>query len=131
MKGTMTWSDVKSAIRDTLLSRGLADPRIRLNALGSIDRLLDTRCPEVKACPELILNYPKVELIERLGTSKSNGRLNSAEKSVLNNVCQVVGGKGMASTSLVRQKKNGVSTRCEQRRCQRAERRKLRHRPMR
>lgn len=57
MKGDMNWHDVKTSIRETLRSRNLAIPRLRLNARESLDRLFDVHCPEVKLQPESILAY--------------------------------------------------------------------------
>ncbi len=88
----MGWEQVKQLIRELLLSRNLADPRIRLNALESIDKLLDIQAPEIKINPETIRNYSKPELTEVLSASKSNGKLNAAELSVLNTIYQVVEG---------------------------------------
>jgi hypothetical protein len=102
----MHWQDVKEAIRELLQSRNLANPRIRLNALESIDRLLDVHFPNIKSNPETIRNYSKAELIEVLSTSKSNGRLNSAEISVLNNIYQIVEGGNAIHESQRQQTRN-------------------------
>ena len=91
----MTWQDVKVSIQEELLSRGLSDPHIRLNALESLQRLLITRYPNLIQQPSLILSHPKVRIAESLAALKPNGKLNSAEKSVLNNVYQVVEGKDL------------------------------------
>ncbi len=57
MKGDMNWHDVKTSIRETPRSRNLATPRLKLNALESLDRLFDVHCPEVKLQPESISAY--------------------------------------------------------------------------
>ncbi len=95
----MTWQDVKTSVREELLSRGLSDPRIRLGALESLERLLSERYPELIQQPGLIANYPKAVMVKTLAPLKENGKLNSAEKSVLNNVYQILEGRSLRKPS--------------------------------
>ena len=85
----MTWTEVKLKIKRLLESRNLSKPQIRLNALARLDELLGRCLPEVIRDPATILNYDKADVISKLEKLK---KLNSAEKSIINNIYQVVSG---------------------------------------
>lgn len=86
----MNWEQLKSKVRNLLISRNLSDPNIRLNALKNLDYLFSKRYPEIINNPSLLLNHKKNDLKDELAKLKSNKKLNSAESSVINNLYQIL-----------------------------------------
>lgn len=83
----MEWLEIKKSIRDDLNSRGLSNPNIRLNALDNIEDILKRHFPEFIQNPqEHFQKVDKSELKEKIAKYKSNGNLNSAESSVINEI---------------------------------------------
>jgi len=82
----MKWVELKSKVRHLLLSRNLANPNIRLNALNNLEELFKNYFPEVIADPHTLLNYDKNRFKELVSKRK---KLNSAESSVINNFYQL------------------------------------------
>lgn len=81
----MHFSKVKKSIQDDLLSRGLKNPSIRINAIGSIESLLKLKIQEMLSNPTKLLELvDKNELKNMLSQLKHNGRINDAESSVIN-----------------------------------------------
>lgn len=83
----MTWVEIKKSIINDLNSRGLSNPRIRLNALDNIELILRRNFPEFIEKPQE--NFQKIgkeEFKEKIAKFKSNGKLNSAESSVINEI---------------------------------------------
>jgi hypothetical protein len=83
----MKWLEIKKSIRDDLNSRGLSNPNIRLNALDNIEDILKRHFPEFIQNPQE--NFQKInknEFKEKIAKFKSNGNLNSAESSVVNEI---------------------------------------------
>lgn len=87
----MNWTEIKQAIRKHLQSIGLANPNIRLNALNSIEKLLDK---EYIQNPNLFLLIDKDDLKESLSKKK---KLNSAEKSIINHIYDTINGNMIAT----------------------------------
>lgn len=86
----MNWEQLKSKVRNLLLSRNLSDPNIRLNALKNLDYLFSKRYPEIINNPSLLLYHKKNDLKDELAKLKSNKKLNSAESSVINNLYKII-----------------------------------------
>jgi hypoxanthine-DNA glycosylase len=82
----MHWQEVRQRIRSELLSRDLEVPRPRLSALETIGRPIGEVCPDFTDHCEVVLEIEKRDLSSQLAVLKSTGRLNGAEKSVLNQI---------------------------------------------
>lgn len=83
----MNWLEIKKSIRESLMKRGLSDPNIRLNALDNIEDILRRRFPEYLQNPnEAFGKTDKKLLQESIAKYKPNGKLNGAEKSVINEI---------------------------------------------
>ncbi len=83
----MNWSDIKKDIQDSLLSRGLKKPRIRLNALDNLESILKEHFSDFLKDPQA--NFGKTDktvMKNQLAKFKENGRLNSAESSIINEI---------------------------------------------
>jgi hypothetical protein len=83
----MSWKEIILSIQKQLLSRNLSNPKIRLNALESIENLIDKKYIEN---PNLLLEIGKEKLKADLSKKKN---LNSAEKSIVNHLYDVINGK--------------------------------------
>ena len=82
----MGWYEIKSAIRADLLARGLKQPRLRLNALDRLEKLLARLLPNFLSNPKILLDVGKEAVSKELAGLKETGSLNGAEKSVLNQI---------------------------------------------
>ena len=83
----MKWLEIKNSIIDDLNSRGLSNPNIRLNALDNIESILKQHFPEFIQNPKE--NFQKIDknvLKEKIARFKTNGKLNSAENNVINEI---------------------------------------------
>jgi|GEM_PF-1431849 hypothetical protein len=87
-----TWLEIKRAIKTELLGRGLKSPKTRLRALDALETLLAKGVPGFRMTPSILGDLGKDEVERRLTKHKSNGILSGAEKSVLNNIFQVLDG---------------------------------------
>lgn len=79
------WLTIKNSIIESLLSRGLASPNIRMNALNRIEDILKTNMPQYIINP--LESFSKVEknhFKEMIAKYKENGKLNTAESSIIN-----------------------------------------------
>lgn len=81
----MNWVTLKETIRCDLLDRNLKDPKIRLRALDKIERILIEFYPEYITDTENISAVDK-NVFKRQIEAKKGGPLNSAEKSVINDI---------------------------------------------
>lgn len=81
----MNWVALKETIRCDLLDRNLKDPKIRLRALDKIERILIEFYPEYITDSENISAVDK-NVFKRQIEAKKGGPLNSAEKSVINDI---------------------------------------------
>jgi hypothetical protein len=83
----MNWTKIKESIQKDLISRELKNPKIRLNALENIEILLKKSFPAYKTNPTKTFgSIDKNELKSILAKFKDNGKLNSAESSVINEI---------------------------------------------
>jgi len=83
----MNWLDIKNSIRNDLKSRGLSNPNIRLNALDNLEEILKRHFPEYIQNPdEKFGKIDKNHLKAKIAKHKPNGKLNSAESSVINEI---------------------------------------------
>jgi hypothetical protein len=84
-KIVMKWEEIKKSIVDGLMPRELADPNIRIGALGRVERIMEEYYPlYIKDPNELIWidkDTFKREIAERKGRD-----LNDAEKSIINEI---------------------------------------------
>ena len=84
---TMNWLGIKKSIRESLMTRGLKKPSIRLNALVNIEDILRKHYPEYLQNPsETFGKIEKKLLKEAIAKYKPNGKLNDAESSVINEI---------------------------------------------
>jgi hypoxanthine-DNA glycosylase len=83
------WTTIKKRIETTLKTRGLKNPNIRLNALKSIDSILDDK---YKVEPLGLLKIDKKKIKEELSRKKGSN-LNSAESSIINHIYDVINDK--------------------------------------
>lgn len=81
----MNWVTLKETIRCDLLDRNLKDPKIRLKALDKIERILIEFYPEYINDTENISAVDK-NVFKRQIEAKKGAPLNSAEKSVINDI---------------------------------------------
>ena len=81
----MNWVTLKETIRCDLLDRNLKDPKIRLRALDKIERILIEFYPEYITDTENISAVDK-NVFKRQIEAKKGAPLNSAEKSVINDI---------------------------------------------
>jgi len=83
----MNWSEIKKSIIQELNSRGLSNPNIRLNALDNLEVILKRHFPEYLDNPkENFRKIDKNEIKEKIAKFKTNGKLNSAESSIINEI---------------------------------------------
>lgn len=83
----MKWSELKQSIVTSLQSRDLKNPNIRINALDRVEDLIKSSRPDLIKDPKNGFNsIDKDELKEQLSLLKDNGKLNSAEKSIINEI---------------------------------------------
>ena len=83
----MNWIDLKNSIRQDLLSRGLSNPKIRLNALEKVEEIMKLNLPEYIDQPEKkFRSIDKQKFKELVAKHKLNQKLNSAESSIINEI---------------------------------------------
>lgn len=80
----MTIQELKKSIELSLISRSLKSPQIRIGALSNLINLIQNQYPAIYSNPSLIRKYGKDEFKSMLAKHKANGRLNSAESSIIN-----------------------------------------------
>lgn len=80
------WNIIKNRIERTLKTSGLKNPNIRLNALKSIDLILDNK---YKVEPLALLKIDKKKIKEELSRKKGSN-LNSAESCIINHIYDVI-----------------------------------------
>lgn len=83
----MTWYELKSFVMVLLCSRDLKNPRIRLNALESLEKLIKVHFPDIFSNPTKLLIIDKNSFKDKLSHYK---KLNSAESSVINNFYELL-----------------------------------------
>ena len=82
----MTWNEIKRSIINDLNNRGLANPNIRINALERLEGIMKSHFKEILADPSLLKKIDKNVFKDRLAKYKTNGTLNGAESSVVNEI---------------------------------------------
>ena len=83
----MKWFEIKSSIKNDLMTRGLSNPNIRLNALDNLEEILKQNFPEYINNPtEKFGKIAKNDLKKKISKFKSNQKLNSAESSIINEI---------------------------------------------
>ena len=83
----MNWMKIKNSINQDLLSRGLSNPRIRLNALERIEGILKTHFPDYLKNPsEMFGKIEKNEFKKRYTDRKESRSMSDAESSVINEI---------------------------------------------
>lgn len=83
----MNWLEIKTSISESLLSRGLKEPNIRLNSLNRIENILRNNFPDYIDNPNE--NFSKIEKNDfkrELSKFKETKKLNSAESSIINEI---------------------------------------------
>jgi hypothetical protein len=79
----MEWLDVETSIRSELSRRNLRQPRLRLSALDTMERLLEQCFPVFRANPKILVDIGKSQVSKQLGLLKGNLKLNGADKAFL------------------------------------------------
>ncbi|MDR2147690.1 MAG: hypothetical protein LBE91_14650 [Tannerella sp.] len=80
----MEWREIKTSIQDSLNSRGLKNPNIRLNALDNIEALIRKYFPEYLRDTK---TFPQdKDFFKRVIEGKKGKDLNGAEHSVINEI---------------------------------------------
>ncbi|MBK6731398.1 MAG: hypothetical protein IPG60_10730 [Bacteroidetes bacterium] len=83
----MTWLEIKNSIRNDLNSRGLSNPNIRLGALENLEDIMKRHFSEYLQKPkDKFGKIDKTKFKDEIAKYKSNGRLNSAESSIINEI---------------------------------------------
>lgn len=94
----MKWIELKSKVRQLLLSRNLSNPNIRLNALNNLENLFNNHFKDVITDPQVLLRYGKSNFKEKVSKIK---KLNSAESSVINNLFQSLEGTVSENSNVI------------------------------
>lgn len=94
----MKWIELKSKIRQLLLSRNLSNPNIRLNALDNLESLFKNYYKDVITDPKVLLRYGKTNFKEKISKIK---KLNSAESSIINNIFQFLEGSVSENSNVI------------------------------
>lgn len=92
----MNWKEIKISIRRQLLSRNLSQPNRRLNALESIENLIDKK---LLANPIQLLSIDKQVLKDNLAKKK---KLSGAEESIINHIYDVLNGNPIPRRTLLK-----------------------------
>jgi TDG/mug DNA glycosylase family protein len=83
----MNWTNIKNSIKNDLNSRGLSNPNIRLNALNNLEDILKKHFSTfIQNNCEKFREIDKKEFKLKIAKYKSNGQLNSAESSIINEI---------------------------------------------
>jgi hypothetical protein len=82
----MTWNEIKISIINDLNTRGLSNPSIRINALERLEGIMKSHFIEILANPTLLKKIDKNAFKANLAKYKTNGTLNGAESSVVNEI---------------------------------------------
>lgn len=83
----MNWTEIKNSIIEDLNTRNLKNPNIRINALNNLEGLLKSHFPDfIKDSQNKFKEVNKDEFKDKLGRYKENGKLNSAESSIVNEI---------------------------------------------
>lgn len=82
----MNWNEIKRSIIDDLQTRGLSNPNIRINALEKLEGIMKLHFKEFINNPSLLQKIDKNIFKQQLAHYKSNGTLNGAESSVVNEI---------------------------------------------
>jgi len=84
----MPWSEIKRSIINDLKfpERDLAKPSIRINALEGLEGIMKSHFKEILNNPSLLNKIDKNTFKASLAKYKSNGKLNGAESSVVNEI---------------------------------------------
>ncbi len=83
----MNWTNIKNSIKNDLNSRGLSNPNIRLNALNNLEDILKKHFSSfLQNNCEKFREIDKKEFKLNIAKFKSNGQLNSAESSIINEI---------------------------------------------
>jgi hypoxanthine-DNA glycosylase len=88
----MKWPKIKEAIRSDLLARNLKAPQLRLRALDNVGKLLCEKYPSFGDNCAVVSDVGLHGVSHELARKKRNGKLNGAEKSVLNQIFALVSG---------------------------------------
>lgn len=83
----MNWQEMKTSISESLLSRGLKNPNIRLKSLNNIEEILRNNFPDYITNPKE--NFSKIEKADfksELSKFKETKKINSAESSIINEI---------------------------------------------
>jgi hypothetical protein len=80
----MNWNELLKKYKENHLRQNLKTPNRRLSAQEKLISIIQTNFPEIKSNPSLLLKIDKKDFKEKLSKYKSNGKLNSAEESVVN-----------------------------------------------
>ncbi|MBI9036881.1 MAG: hypothetical protein JEY97_02000 [Bacteroidales bacterium] len=83
----MKWIEIKNEIIRELLSRGLETPKRRINELDNLEMLFRKNFPELLKNPkEMFKKTDKNTSKDEVAKFKSNGKLNGAESSLINEI---------------------------------------------
>lgn len=83
----MKWFEIKREIRSELLSRNLKTPNRRLNELDNLEDLFKRHFREYIESPKTMFGgIDKEEFKNKVSKFKSNGALNAAESSLINEI---------------------------------------------
>ena len=96
------WNEIKISIEKDLRNSGLKNPNIRINALKSIDSILDNK---YKNEPLDLINIDKKKIKEELSRKKGYD-LNAAESSIINHIYNVINNEPLPIKSIDNQNTN-------------------------
>ena len=87
----MNWFEIKNKIRKKLLSRNLVTPNRRLNELDNLENLFRNHFQDYLENPKEMFGKTNKESFKNIVSKhKSNGRLNGAEKSLINDIYKII-----------------------------------------
>jgi len=83
------WKQLRTLYTKDHLSKGLKNPKIRLNALANLESIIQRKMPEIIDNPSLLLEIDKASFKSMVQRFKGSD-LNSAESSVINGLYKFI-----------------------------------------
>ncbi len=87
----MKWFEIRSEIERKLLSRKLETPERRLKELDNLEKLFSTHFQDFIRNPQQMFgSTDKTIFKNKVAKHKSNGKLNGAEISLINEIYKII-----------------------------------------
>lgn len=102
----MRWFELKKILKENILLKGLKSPQIRLHALENIDNFI-VRFPDLVNNIELLSSQSKNKFEVSYSKIKKEKNINGAERSIINNIYNLIYGKSSNKEKSTLNKKDG------------------------